>query len=271
MENNKLDPNGGSQFTIKVTIERLQNARKKNTQLKNRNKELNNELISLQTNIREMFPGYSVSKVTPFPMINDLLVQINTFIESDCLDCYKMLLDQDYTLHDHFFFFRKVFDSSSSLINDYFNPLNLILKHTLQVDQIVGPLDCVLRRSYQVDWEKLLIQIKKNNDYDYVINSIQNELEIENQTQEGYNQMINIFEETTEILFKCFISDPMLAFDINQISKQVVMDSKHHDCFDKKMHIKHNSSCAILIPSVYKIVNDQQVTLINSKVLPLNF
>lgn len=270
MENYKLDPNGGSQFTIKVTIERLQNARKKNISLKNKNKELNNELISLQSNIRDMFPGYSVNKATPFPMMNDLLLQINVFIKNDCLEFYKTLLDQDYSLHDQLFSFRKLFASSFSLINDYFNPLNLILKHTLQTDQIISPLDCVLRRSYQVDWEKLLNQIKKNNDYDYVINSILNELEIENQTQETYTQMINIFEETTEMLFKGYISDPSLAFDINQISKQVLMDSNKYDCFDYKMHVKHNTSCVVIIPPVYKIINDHQVILINAKVLPIN-
>lgn len=74
-----------------VVTQKFANAKKEINELKKSNKELHNEVMNLQSNIRQMVPGFS-NTGSSFPLFNELLNEVSEFLKCDCQDCFFDIL-----------------------------------------------------------------------------------------------------------------------------------------------------------------------------------
>lgn len=65
-----------SKHRMKAITQKFSQARKERDSLKRENKELQEEVLSLQSNIRQMVPGFSNTSCS-FPMFNELLNKVS--------------------------------------------------------------------------------------------------------------------------------------------------------------------------------------------------
>lgn len=65
-----------SKHKLKAVTQKFSHARKERDSLKRENKELQEEVLSLQSNIRQMVPGFSNTSCS-FPMFNELLNKVS--------------------------------------------------------------------------------------------------------------------------------------------------------------------------------------------------
>ena len=80
-------------------------AKKEINDLKKSNKEMLNEVMSLQSNIRQMVPGFSNSG-SSFPLFNELLNEVSEFLKWDCQDAFFDLLWPELNLDGVVYFFK---------------------------------------------------------------------------------------------------------------------------------------------------------------------
>jgi FtsZ-binding cell division protein ZapB len=70
---------------LSIVTQKFANAKKEVNDLKQANKELYNEVMSLQANIRQMVPGFS-NTGSSFPLFNELINEVSEFLKCDCQD-----------------------------------------------------------------------------------------------------------------------------------------------------------------------------------------
>jgi len=80
---------------LSIMTNKFINMRKDRDQLQKENKDLQNEILLLQSNIRQMIPGFSSNTSASFPMFNELQNKINEFFKCDCQDIFFDLLAPD--------------------------------------------------------------------------------------------------------------------------------------------------------------------------------
>lgn len=94
-----------------------------------------------------MVPGFSNTS-NSFPMYNELINKASEFIKCDCQDTFFDLLCPELNMDGIVYFFTNTFKPISDIIGQYFTPVLLALKKTLQIDDLEGPIMNVLRKSY---------------------------------------------------------------------------------------------------------------------------
>ena len=129
--------------------------RKDRDQLQKENKDLQNEILILQSNIRQMIPGFSSNTSASFPMFNELQNKITEFFKCDCQDIFFDLLAPELNMDGIIFFFKTAFSKIQETLKNYFLPSENVLKKTICIDELWSPIDNVLRKSYQANWKKI--------------------------------------------------------------------------------------------------------------------
>ena len=233
-----------------------------NVSLEEENKILTKEIENLKNNIHEMIPGINSNTSNSFPMLTELQIKINDYIKLLCQDIFFDILQPNLNLEGVIFFFKNIFIKISEITFNYFSPIENIIKETLFIDFLYEPIDNVLRKAYQSNWKMYFNEYQKMINYKNIIIEINKQLNLN-----SYNKMIKEFlEETSEIFFLCYICDPQIKININQIGKEVRFNNMIHDSMDG--FIKSKQSSTIILPMFYKGKEaTNESTIIKSHVL----
>ena len=243
--------------------------RKEKDQLKKENKELQNEILILQSNIRQMIPGFSSNTSSSFPMLNELQNKLSEYYKCECQDIFFDLLCPELNMDGLVFYFKESFNKIQEMINQYYDPLEILLKKTICIDDMWSSIDNVLRKSYQSNWKKILNQIFGEISHNNIMLFIQNNLKLQEEDIAANTMIVEFLKKTAVILFFCHISDPIIKIDIESIGQTVSFNPIKHETIDG--FAKPKQECIILLPSCYKTNLNFENMIIKSQVLPVNY
>ena len=195
-------------------------------------------------------------------MLTELQIKINDYIKLLCQDIFFDVLQPNLNLEGVIFFFKTIFIKISEITFNYFSPIENIIKQTLFIDFLYEPIDNVLRKAYQSNWKIYFNEYQKMINYKNIIIEINKKLNLNSN-----NKIIKEFlEETSKIFFLCYICDPQIIININQIGKEVRFNNMIHDSMDG--FIKSKQFSTIILPMFYKGKEaTNESTIIKSQVL----
>ena len=153
--------------------------RKEKDQLSKENKEQQNEILLLQSNIRQMIPGFGNNTSGSFPMLNELQNKLSEFFKCDCQDIFFDLLSPELNIDGIVFFFKNCLLKIQDLVSNYFEPMETVLKKTLCIDNLWTPIDNVLKKSVQSNWKKIFTQMCLDSSIQIIVQFIQNNLKLQ--------------------------------------------------------------------------------------------
>ena len=255
-----------------IILDKLSSLKKENHRIEQENLILKEELENLQNDMRLMIPGFSSNTSNSFPMLTELHNKISDYIKLSCEDIFFDLLQPNLNMKGVVEFFRIIFINLSDLIEKFFNPLEKAINNVLFIDNIYEPIDNVLRKSYQFNWKNFFDDIKKGINYTEIINDINKSLNLDFISENGEegNMIKEFILKTFEIVFFCYISDPIISIDISQIGKEVKYNSMTHDSLDG--FIKSKQISTIILPTFYKgKVSTKNSMLVKSQVLAKDY
>ena len=255
-----------------IILDKLNNLKKENHKIEQENLMLKQELENLQNDMRLMLPGFSSNTSNSFPMLTELHNKINDYIKLSCEDIFFDLLQPNLNMKGVVEFFKIIFINLFDIVEKFFNPIEKAINNTLFIDQIYEPIDNVLRKSYQFNWKNFFEDIKKTINYNEIINDISKKLKMDFIEEEGeeWNMIKEFILKTIEIIFFCYISDPIISIDISQIGKEVKYNSMTHDSLDG--FIKSKQLSTIILPTFYKgKVSTKNFMLVKSQVLAKDY
>ena len=132
---------------LKVITQKFVNVRKERDQFKQENKELQEEVLSLQSSIRQMVPCFSNTS-SAFPMQNEMQSIVSEFYKCDCQDVFFDLLCPELNLDGVIYFFQTTIPLVVEAIEKHFQPVEIVLKKVSNMQQFDGPIVNVLRKTY---------------------------------------------------------------------------------------------------------------------------
>lgn len=245
--------------------------RKERDQLLKENKELNNEILLLQSNMRQMIPGFSSNTSSSFPMLNELQNRLSEFVKCDCLDIFFDLLSPELNMEGIIFFYKSCFEQLNEYISTYFDPLINSLKKTLcfTENNLHSSIDNVLRKSYQGNWRKILDNISNSVDFKKIINYIQSQLNLQDNSHLANQTILEFLNKSLEILFFCYICDPVIVLDFNSMGNRIIFNTMKFESMDGFIKQKHE--CYIILPGFYKFGIANENIIIKAQVLPFDY
>lgn len=243
--------------------------RKDRDQLQKENKELQNEILILQSNIRQMIPGFSNNTSSAFPMFNELQNKINEFFKCDCQDVFFDLLAPELNMDGIVFFFKTAFAKIQEIIKSYFSTAENILKKTICIEELWAPIDNVLRKSYQSNWKKIYSNINHESTFQKIMVHLQNSLKLQDEAPSANLVIIEFLKKSMEIFFLCYISDPVIVMDIESLGEKISYSNTKHDSVDGFIKNKHES--LVIVPAVFKSIVIPENMILKSQVLPLDY
>lgn len=253
---------------LAVVTQKFANTKKEVNELKKTNKELLNEVMSLQSNIRQMVPGFS-NTGSSFPLFNELVNEVSEFLKCDCQDCFFDILWPELNLDGVVYFFRKVFEPILQQLHNYFDPLYSTLESAIWIDTVEGPVLNVLKKCYQNNWQNIYNKCFNESRHKAVMKSIQNTLKLAEGIDETVNDEITAFvEKLSLICFKMYICDPWLVFDMSQVGQKTSYHPSKMDSMDG--FIKNGQESITILPSVHKNTIESD-PVIKANVLPLDY
>ena len=252
---------------IQSIIDKIKNERKKNVQLKKQNQELITEKMLLLNKSSQMIRGNTTTN--DFPSENDIKLQLNRFINVDLFMFFKYPLSSDFIVEGIVLFYQKLFVLSHNKIKSHFEKMNNLISFTLQTQKTIEPLDWILRKSSQANWEGVLESIENKESYFTTVQDIQNVLNIETKSGDADVLIRNLCKKTLDILLKCYIMDPKIFYEIDSIGQRVYLNKKDHEAVEGTIMAK--TECFILTPSFYYFIDGNKVIIEKSKVISSNF
>lgn len=101
--------------------------RKERDQLKGENKELQQEIISLQNSMRQMVPC-ATNTSQSFPMYNELTQRVSELFKCECQDVFFDLLSPELNLDGVIFFYANVYQPIFKVVQKHFAPVELAIQ-----------------------------------------------------------------------------------------------------------------------------------------------
>jgi len=248
---------------------KLTTLRKEKDQFQKENKELQNEILILQSNIRQMIPGFSSNTSGSFPMINELQNKLSEFFKCECQDIFFDLLSPELNIEGIVFFYKNSLSRVQDLIILYFEPMESALKRTLVIDSLWTPIDNVLRKSVQSNWKKIFFQVCAESSLNIIVNFLQSNLKLQDENPKTNREIFEFLKKCCEILFFCHVSDPQVIIEINSIGQKVLFNNMKHDSVDGFIKQKHD--CITILPHVFKANTNSSDILFKSQVLPYDY
>ena len=235
-----------------IILDKLTSIKKENQKLEQENTILKNELSSLHNTMRLMLPGFSSNTSNSFPMLTELTNKINDYIKLSCEDIFFDLLQPNLNLEGTVNFYKFIFSKTYEIIYKYFIPIENAIYSALFIDQIYESIDNVLRKSYQYNWKNFFEDIKSKILYKDLIEELCIKIKLDFIEEDGdeWNMIKDFMNKTLEIIFYCYISDPVINIDMAQIGKEVKYNNMMHDSLDGFIKNKQNST--IILPNFYK-------------------
>ncbi|CAD8090906.1 unnamed protein product [Paramecium primaurelia] len=227
---------------IKLLMNKLQLTKKEKENLTKENQNLQHEILQMQSHLRCMVSGFSNTSIQ-FPMANELSNSIAEFYKCECFDIFFDVLTQELNLKGIIYFFSTSMIRIDKIIQEYFQPL---FKNIMEVgcfNNIDGPIQNVMRKSFQGNYKLIYEKCMRNQ--------TSTRLELQKYLKLNNNDLIEaFFNKLSEIMFNCYISDPILTFDIQSIGQKISFNQQKHDPIDG--FIKNKEECIILLPAVFK-------------------
>lgn len=251
-------------MTNKITA-----VRKEKEKYLKENKELQNEILILQSNMRQMIPGFSNNTSSSFPMNNELQNKLSEFLKCDCQDIFFDLLSPELNMDGITYFFSNCFLKVNETITIYFEPVEKMLKKTLCIDDLWSTIDNVLRKSYQSNWKKVFNQLCSETILKQIMMFIQNALKLRDEDPSADKIIIDFLRKLFEIMFYCHISDPPICIDFNTIGQKVAFNSIKHESTDG--FIKQKKDCIVILPPSFKLNLNPESLIIKAQVLPVDY
>lgn len=255
---------------LNIMTNKFITVRKDKDQLQKENKELQNEILILQSNIRQMIPGFGSNTSGSFPMLNELQNKLSEFFKCDCQDIFFDLLSPELNIDGIVFFFKNCILKIQELVFNYFEPMESLLKKTIGIDSLWTPIDNVLRKSVQSNWRKIFSQMCLDASIQAIVNFIQNNLKLQDEDPRANKIIFDFLKKSCEIYFCCHVSDPQVFIDINSIGQKILFNPIKHDSVDGFIKQKHE--CVVVLPACYKInASSSENMLFKAQVLPLDY
>lgn len=258
-------------------IDDIKNTRKSIDYYKLKINDLNNEISTIQNNMINMFSTNKLfaNKVVvsnPFPNLYDLSNNIKNYCNNKCPSFFIEYLKPEFDFKGIIYFYQNVFEPVQKHIEKHFDGLLPILKNTLQNATDTAPLECVLNKSYQVNWVHIVNKLLKDNFCGKIAQNIQNELDIT--TRDPKINIVNIItkfiKDTLTLFFQCYTNTPRIYIDLKQIGNEVVNDYNIYECFVG--NLKHHEKGYIILPKFIIKKNNGQYDYISlPKVISENY
>ena len=221
--------NKNKEENINLVSTELKEQKEKNKKLKEQNDQLLKDIITIKSNIRSLIPCLPENKLYPFPSLEDLISEIQTFINYDTNKLYiRLKKDNQFTIEKIVLHFKCILQHCQKVVVNHFSVLEKVLDDKFKNQDLVKPLKNILNNSYQVNWKNI-----SNNLINEII--IASTLEDLNQKlfdniNQYKNQNLNFgysshlithlkeyIKTTIEIFLKCYISQPQITIDLNKI------------------------------------------------------
>lgn len=234
---------------LKVMMTKFSNLKKEKENILKENKQLQEEVMSLQSSLRQMIPGFANTS-SSFPMLNELVISISEFYKYECEDIFFDLLCPELNMKGIILFFAISFQKLSETVQNYFSPSENLIKKTICLNHIDGPIMNVLRKSSQSTWRNIQKQCFPQGVLDEIVGEIQTHLKLGSCSQETNKQIQLFLQKMSELILCFYISDPPLMVNYKQIGSKVIYNSVKHEPLDG--FIKNKEECIIILPSIHK-------------------
>jgi len=241
---------------LKIMTNKFQQSKKEKDQLQKDNKALQEEVLTLQSNLRQMIPGFANTS-SSFPMLNELSNQTNEFYKYDCIDIFFDLLCPELNMKGIIYFFATAYNKVSENINNYFLPMDSTIKKIGCLNSIEGPIINVLRKSFQTNYKEMLKKFYVFADTNEIVSEIQNNLKLGNFSEETVTIIRNFVNKLSEFLMCYYICDPPLVVNYKSIGTKVLFNAMKHDPLDG--FIKAKEECIVILPSLHKNNNEGEL------------
>lgn len=255
---------------MEIITNKFSVTKKERDQYQKESKELQNEIFILQSNMRQMIPGFSSNTSSSFPMINELQNRLSEFFKCDCQDIFFDLLSPELNMEGIVFFYKNAFTKILDMIKNYFEPLDNLMKKTICIEVLWTPIDNVLRKSFQSNWKMIYTQMSLEPNYYSIMQFIQSNLKLQDENLQSNKIIVDFLKKTSEIFFCCYVSDPQIFIDLSCIGQRTAFNPVKHDSLDGFIKQKHDSIS--ILPSCFKTnLNSQENCIIKSQVLPYDY
>lgn len=224
----------------------------------------------MQSNMRQMIPGFSSNTSSSFPMLNELQNRLSEFFKCDCQDIFFDLLSPELNMEGIVFFYKNAFTKIQDMIKNYFEPLDDLMKKTICIEMLWTPIDNVLRKSFQSNWKLIYAQMSLEPNYYSIMQFIQSNLKLQDENPQANKLIVDFLKKTSEIFFCCYISDPQISVDLSLIGQRTTFNPAKHESLDGFVKQKHE--CVCILPACFKTaVALQENCIFKSQVLPFDY
>jgi Mitochondria-eating protein len=110
-------------------------------------------------------------------MYNELTHRVSELFKCDCQDVFFDLLSPELNLDGVVFFFANVYTSIFKTIQKHFLPAETAIRQLVK-GPLDGPLESVLRKSYQTNWRQIYAECLDRNFSQRVADDLQSTLSI---------------------------------------------------------------------------------------------
>lgn len=234
---------------LRIITSKFSNVRKERDKLKTDNRTLQNEIMELQANMRQMVPGLQNTSGS-FPVINELGNMVEQFYKCDCQDLFFEMLCPELSMEGVLYFFKQTFPRAAELVSRYFEPAERELKRAACVDSLEGPVMNVLRKAYQANWKTLYSQCRSGPKIREIVSDVQAVLKLGEHDPTADSTLEGYVEKLGEMLLCFYISDPPVSCDWASVGEQVEFNPMKHEALDG--FIRAGDLCHVVLPSCSK-------------------
>ena len=257
---NKIKIKDEEEELRKIT-EKVKEERKINKILKTENEKLYQDIITVKTNIKSLLPSMAQNKKYPFPKLEKIIEEINTFLSIDSVKYYQRLQNRQFPLDIIILHFKYILEKSQELLFNHFSNVDLILNEKFKSFELIKPIHSVLKNAYQVDWKNIYIKITDDEKINNIVQEIKQNIAIKlikkinnnisNFCSPTYmNHLKEFIKSSINILIKCYLNEPKIYFDISKIGRIEKFNSTSNESFTNDK-ILRGWEVVIIFPSFY--------------------
>ncbi len=201
-------------------------------------------------------------------MITEVQRKINDYIKITCQDIFFDVLQQDFNIQGLVKFYQTILHELNVKVYEYFTPLERQIQKNAVVDAtLFEPIDIVLRKTYQTNYMNISDCMESNIDYIQFCKDIQSVLQFDPNASQT---VLDFLKSSYDIVYMCYICDPKIYIDINQMGKSVKYNVTTHEALDG--FIKQEQDCIIILPAFYRGNKfDKDTIIVKSQVLAENY
>lgn len=234
---------------MKLVMNKLSIAKREKEQLAKENKTLQEEVLTLQSNLRQMIPGFSNTS-SNFPMQAELTVKIVEFYKYDCLDLFFDVLCPELNMKGILYFFNTAFDRLQAALNRYTQPAYSSLQSLGCLPSLEGPIMSVLRKSFQSHFLEIGAKLFHEELLVSIVKELQDKVNLGGGSSDTNQALKAFLAKLGQLILECSISDPPLLLETGNIGKKIQFNPLKHDPFDG--FIKPREECWVVLPEIKK-------------------